>query len=75
LRRWLAVALPAFFLAIQHGALPLIFEKNGFDSLGIAERHSGLFYPSDLAFDDHLVSFHRFIGRAAQHLAVRHVKT
>jgi len=30
LRRWLAVALPAFFLAIQHGALPLIFEKKWF---------------------------------------------
>ena len=25
-RRWLAVLLPAFFLAIQHGALPLIFD-------------------------------------------------
>jgi hypothetical protein len=25
-RRWLAVLLPSFFLAIQHGALPLIFD-------------------------------------------------
>ncbi|GAB4148148.1 MAG: hypothetical protein Fur0021_07720 [Candidatus Promineifilaceae bacterium] len=26
-RRWLAVALPSFFLAVQHGTLPLIFDS------------------------------------------------
>ena len=47
----------------------------GFDSRGIAERHSELFHPSDLAFDDDPVGFHRFIGRTAQHFAIGHVKT
>ena len=59
--------------------LPLVWQGGvgGQGSVAGQERaiRCELFHPSDLAFDDHLVSFHRFIGRAAQHLAVRHVKT
>ena len=59
--------------------LPLVWQGGvgGQGSVAGQERaiRCELFHPSDLALDDHSVGFYWFIGRAAQHLAVRHVKT